>query len=163
MKDFNKYVTLYKDALEEGYIPKAYIGLLKYVSNLKTHFEKTYRDKFSCGNVFPGFMDYTYFYFYNDYLRAHKLRFGIVFNHKKVRFELWLMGQNREIQKEYWQLLKSTKWNDGRATKPRYSELEIVLVNNPNFDQLDNLTNNIQKEIDKCVPEILEFLKNNTT
>lgn len=48
MKDFNKYVTLYKDALEEGYIPKAYIGLLKYVSNLKTHFEKTYRDKFSC-------------------------------------------------------------------------------------------------------------------
>lgn len=72
------------------------------------------------------------------------------------------MGQNREIQKEYWQLLKSTKWNDGRTTKPRYSESEIVLVNNPNFDQLDNLTNSIQKEIDKCVPEILEFLKNNT-
>nr|WP_221405103.1 hypothetical protein [Apibacter adventoris] len=134
---------------------------MKYVSNLKTHLSKTYTNRFSFGNVFSGYMDYTYFYFFNDYLRAHKLRFGIVFNHKKVRFELWLMGQNTEVQKEYWELLKSTEWNEGRTTKPRYSELKVILVDHPNFDQLNNLTQSIEKEIDKLVPIILEFLKNN--
>lgn len=116
MKDFNKYVSIYKDALEEGNIQKAYICLVKYVSNLKSDFSKTYIDRFSCGNVFPSNMDYTYFYFFNNYLRALKLRFGVVLNHEKLRFELWLMGQNKDVQKQYWELLKSTKWNKNKLT-----------------------------------------------
>ena len=67
------------------------------------------------------------FSFFNDYLRDKKLRFGIVLNHSKMRFELWLMGQNKEIQKRYWDMLKTSPWNQGRSTKPQYAELEIVL------------------------------------
>lgn len=100
--------------------------------------------------------------FFNNYLRALKLRFGVVLNQEKIRFELWLMGQNKDVQKQYWELLKSTKWIKSKTNKPKYSELEIVLLNNPNFNQLDNLTQIIEEKIDKIVTEILEFLKNNT-
>ena len=40
--------------------------------------------------------------FFNESLRSHKLRFGIVLNHEKLSFELRFMGQNVEIQKKYW-------------------------------------------------------------
>ena len=38
--------------------------------------------------------------FINEFLRERKLRFGIVLNHEKMKFELWLMGQNAGIQKK---------------------------------------------------------------
>jgi hypothetical protein len=67
------------------------------------------------------------FSFDNEYLRGEKLRFGIVQNHSEIRFELWLMGQNKEIQNRYWDVLKASKWNEGRAKKPQYAELEAVI------------------------------------
>lgn len=128
--------------------------------SLKTHLSKVQSKDFVFGNVFQGYMDYTYFYFFNDFLRERKLRFGIVLNHEKMRFELWLMGQNTEVQSKYWDLLKQTKWNEKQASKPKYSELEVVLVENPDFDDLDTLTAKIEKEVAYYSEEIIDFLKN---
>ena len=99
MKDFNKYVSIYKDQLDKGNIQKAYTGLVKYVMKLKTIFAKDLSDKFTIGNILRGYMDYTYFYFSNDYLKKNKLKFGLVLNHEKMRFEIWLLGQTIDIQK----------------------------------------------------------------
>jgi len=159
MKNFNNYVAIYKEQLEKGDIQKAYTGLVRYMLNLKTHFSKTMTNDFSFGNTSQGYMDYTYFYFFNELLRERKLRFGIVLNHEKMRFELWLMGQNAEVQSIYWDLLKQTKWNENQSTKPKYSELEVVLVENPDFDDLDTLTSKISKEVANYLKEIIDYIK----
>ncbi|HCO67659.1 MAG TPA: hypothetical protein DIT04_07895 [Dysgonomonas sp.] len=159
MKTMNDYAALYKEQLAKGDIQKAYTALVKYVSFLKTHFSKTMINDFSFGNTSQGYMDYTYFYFFNDFLRERKLRFGIVLNHEKMRFELWLMGQNTEVQSNYWNLLKQTKWNEKQTTKPKYSELEVVLVEKPDFDDLDLLTQQIEEKVAYYTEEIMSYLK----
>lgn len=159
MKNINKYIADYKKQLEIGDIQKTYKILLSYVMSLKAHLQKQQSNKFSFGNIFPGYMDYSYFYFSNEYLRERKLRFGIVLNHEKMQFELWLMGQNIEIQKKYWALLKSSKWNEGISIKPQYSELVVVLADNPDFEDLGFLTKKIEERLMEEVEDIIDFLK----
>lgn len=163
MKDFNTYVALYKEQLEKGDIQKAYEGLVKYLMSLKAGMSKTYADRYSFGNISPGYMDYTYFAFFDDFLRERKLRFGVVLNHQKVRFELWLMGQNTDVQQKYWDILKSTKWNQHQPAKPQYSELEVVLADNPDFNDLKSLTQLLEAEILRHSEEITNWLKEHGT
>lgn len=158
-KPLNEYVAAYQKALIKSDVPIAYERLLKYTMALKAHFEKTFSDGYSFGNVSPGYMDFSYFPFFNGVLREKKLRFGIVLNHRQMRFELWLMGQNAEVQKEYWQQLKNTEWNRGRVEMPRYSVLEAVLVESPDFDDLDALSMKIGHAAKETVGRILEHIQ----
>jgi len=146
--------------MQNGDIPKTYTVLIKYVSTLKAHCSKQL-SVFTFGNTFQGYMDYTYFYFFDSFLRSQYLRFGIVLNHIEMRFELWLLGQNAEIQKKYWKLLKDSEWNKHQTSMPKYSVLEIVLVENPDFNNLDVLTQNIEKEVLRLSEDVINFLKQN--
>lgn len=157
-KSMNEYVSIYKNQLDEGDIQVAYEHLIKYMMQLKSYFSATLNEKYSFGNVSPGYMDYTYFPFLNDYLRNKKLRFGIILNHKKMRFELWLMGQNAEIQNRYWEIVKATKWNQGVEKMPKYSVLETVLVSTPDFDDLDLLSKTIKNSAVRVIDEIITCL-----
>ncbi len=159
-KSLNDYIAVYKGLLEQGDIQIAYENLRKYVMALKAHLSKKAADKYSFGNVSPGYMDFTYFPFFNDFLRSKKLRFGIVLNHQKMRFELWLMGQNAEDQVNYWELLKHTKWNKDRFVMPRYSVLEAILIEEPDFNNLDVLTDEITIRAIDIAEEIQDFIKN---
>lgn len=158
-KNLNDYVKIYKAQLDKGDIQVAYEQLLKYVMTLKVHFQKVQSGGYTFGNVYLGFMDYTYFYFFNDFLRSKKLRFGIVLNHPEMQFELWLLGQNVEVQAQYWELLKTTKWNAGRTAMPKYAQLEAVLVENPDFNDLDTLSDKIAKAAQNTIEEIMPYLK----
>ena len=157
-KSTNEYVSLYKAQLAKGDIQVAYTRLLKYVMELKTYCANQMQGRFSFSNVSPGSMDYTYFYFFDDFLRSKKLRFGIVLNHQKVCFELWLLGQNAPVQKEYWELLKSTKWNSGRTSMPKYSVLEAMIVASPDFTDLTALSLQIKDTMLSIVEEVMPFL-----
>lgn len=158
-----KLIYPYRVALQNPYIQLAYEKLVKYVMSLKAHAQKTYPERYSFGNISPGYMDYTYFPFADDFLRSRKLRFGVVLNHKALSFELWLMGQNIEVQKEYWNLLKSSSWNKHKKEMPKYSVLEVAIVPNPNFDDLERLTEEISTTALSTAEEIhayLHFAKN---
>ena len=159
-KKINSFVLAYQQQIRKGDIQKTYTFLLKYVMKVKASIEKQFSKEYSFGNVFQGYLDYSYFYFFNDYLRSKKLRFGIVLNHSEMRFELWLLGQNKKIQDKYWNILKASSWNQGRTTKPQYSELEIILIDNPDFEKSDELTANILKravvEVDRIVAYLVE-------
>ena len=154
-KKINYCISFYKEQINKSDIQETYMFLLKYLMQVKASFEKSFSKEYSCGNVSPGYLDYSYFPFANEYLRGKKLRFGIVLNHSEMRFELWLMGQNKEIQNRYWDLLKASVWNQDRTTKPQYAELEIVLVDNPDFENIDALTadiiNRAAEEADKAI------------
>lgn len=158
MPSMTECVAAYKQQLKQGDIRIAYEFLVKYLMSLKTHCEREYSDKYKFGSVSPGYMDYTYFPFFNDALRANKLRFGVVLNHQEIRFELWLMGQNAKAQKDYWEFLKSTEWNKERTVMPKYSVLDTTLVADPDFSALDDLTVRITKSALSTAEEILSYL-----
>ena len=155
----SELTSIYKKQLENSDIQSAYMFLLKYVTSLKAYCQKNFPKEFSFGNVSSGYMDFSYFPFFNDFLRNEKLRFGIVLNHKEMRFELWLMGQNADIQSKYWELMKNSVWNKDREHMPKYSFLDVVLIENPDFDNVDNLNFEINKKATCLSQEILNHLK----
>lgn len=159
MKDLNRYVDIYKEQLKKGQIQEAYVGLVKYVTRLGTTLSKKLSERYSFGNLFQGYMDYTYFYYTNDFLKKRKLKMGLVLNHSKMQFEIWLLGQTISIQEKYWEYFKSTKWNEHRATRPQYSILETVLSENPDFNDLEKLTRQIEEKLVLVTDEILQDIK----
>ena len=158
MKNLNKYVSIYQDQLKKGDILIAYNELVKFVMNLRTEFIKSHSDKYSFAGILHGYLDYTYFYYSNDFIKSKKLKFGLVLNHVEMRFEIWLLGNTIPIQKKYWELLKNTKWNK-KAEMPKYSIFEMTLVENPDFNNLDRLTEKIETKMMEASGEILDYLK----
>ena len=154
-KDIQKSIEIYKEQLDNGYIQVAYLTLTKYVAELKSNFPKEYRT----GNISFGYLDYTYFSFFNTFLRDQKLRFRVVLNHRKMQIELWLMGQNANIQKKYWEILKKSKWNSDRNKMLRYSVLEVVLENQIDFNNKKRMTENIITQALSLSQEIQQYLK----
>ena len=159
MKNLNEYVSIYQDQLKKGDILIAYNELVKFVMNLRTEFIKTLSDQYSFAGILHGYMDYTYFYYSNDFLKSKKLKLGLVLNHLEMRFEIWLLGNTIPNQKKYWELLKTTKWNKDKTEMPKYSILETTLVENPDFNNLNALTEQIESKMTKISDEILEHLK----
>ncbi len=159
MENLNKYVAIYKKQLEKGDILIAYNELVKFVMKLRTKFIKTLSDRYSFAGILHGYLDYTYFYYSNDFLKSKKLKFGLVLNHVEMRFEIWLLGNTIPIQKKYWELLKNTEWNKEKSEMPEYSILEVALVENPDFNNLDKLTEQIETKMSKASDEILDYLK----
>ncbi len=76
-----------------------------------------------------------------------------------MQFELWLVGQNSEVQKKYWNILKDTEWNKYQTSMPKYSVLEVILIENPDFNNLSLLTEQIEKKIILITDEIIGYLK----
>jgi hypothetical protein len=152
-RNLNYFVAAYKEALKNGDVQVAYAELVKYVQRLKTAISKDLSDTYSVGNVFQGYMDYTYFYLSNNFLKDKKLKLGLVFNHNHVRFEVWLLGQTKDVQENYWRLLKNTKWIIG-SEMPRYSIFEVILIDNPDFDDLNTLTESIKNKLISVAEDI---------
>lgn len=159
MENLNKYVSIYKEQLEKGDILIAYNELVKFVMKLRTEFIKKLSDQYSFTGVLHGYMDYTYFYYSNDFLKSKKLKFGLVLNHLEMRFEVWLLGNTKSIQKKYWALSQNTKWNKDKDEMPEYSILETVLDKNPDFNDLDKLAKKIETQLIKSSDEILSYIR----
>ena len=155
-KTLNDYVASYKEQLEIGDIQEAYVRLVKYVARLRVFLSKKLSESYSFTNPFQGYMDYTYFYYSNNFLKKRKLKMGVVLNHTEMQFEVWLLGQTIPIQEKYWEYFKSTKWNQGRTTRPQYSILETALIINPNFNDLDKLSEQIQNALVLVTDDILQ-------
>lgn len=159
MKNLNHYVAIYKKQLEKGDILIAYNELVKFVMKLRVDYMKSLADRYSFSGMLHGYMDYTYFYYTNDFLKSKKLKLGLVLNHVEMRFEIWLLGNTISIQKEYWELLKASSWNKDRATMPKYSILEAIIDNQPDFDNLPLLAEKIEKELITVSEEIIIAIK----
>lgn len=155
----NEYVQAYKSALSKGDIPKAYQGLIRFMMDLRAHFTNAYPEGFICGSVYLGYMDITYFPFTPQQLKKDKLKIGVVLNHRKMRFEVWLVGQNKQIQKKYWEMLQGSTVNElKRSTTPQDSIFEYILVAEPNFDDLEKLTKEIESGTMRFIDNVVGAL-----
>lgn len=154
----------YRKQLEKGTIQKAYQGLVQYIMNLKTYFNNQYPEYSSAGALYHGYMDMTYFPLFPEALKNRKLKIAIVFNYEQFRFEIWLSGFNKQVQAEYYQLFKESGWKQYRIVAPEKgidSIVESTLVEDPDFDDLDALTKQIEKETIQFIKDIEAFLDGN--
>jgi hypothetical protein len=161
METFHKYIAEYRKQLKKGDIKEAYKGLMKYIMDLRVHFKNKYPDYFVSGSIYYGYMDMTYFSFFPKSLKLQKLKIAIVFIHDTFRFEVWLAGYNKQVQTKYWKLFKESNWNKYRippTIKGIDSISEYILVDNPDFSNLNTLTKQIDKEVLKFIRDIEDFL-----
>lgn len=154
-----QYIEEYTRQLESGNVPKGYKGLMEYLMSLRTRFIKLYPTEFTVGRFYQGYMDMSYFAITPKSLKSQKIKIGVVFNHEKIRFEIWLVGQNKQVQKEYWSLLKGRDWNKYRISQTAQdSIIEHVLVEKPDFSDMDSLTEKIENETVKFIKDIIAVL-----
>ncbi len=161
MEPFHEYINEYRKQMEKGVINKAYKGLMEYILDLRTYFKSKYPDYFVSGSIYFGYMDMTYFSVYPKSLGKKKLKVAIVFIHESMRFEVWLAAANKQIQSKYWKRLKESNWNEYHIVptiKGADSILEHILVDHPDFRDLDKLTKQIERETMKFIKDVESFL-----
>ena len=156
-KGLNSRIPAYKKTFASGEIQNTYHSLVGIVQGLRADFAKLYEGKYTVANVLHGYIDFTYFYLQNDYLKKRKLKFAIVLNHRKAHFELWLLGQTKTVQFNKWQKLKGSKWVNDKAM-PKYSIFEIVLLSVPDFDNVKQLSKSIHGAFGSVSKEIFATL-----
>jgi len=150
----------YRRQLEKGVIKVAYKGLMEYIMDLRTHFKNKYPDYF-ISSIYYGYMDMTYFSFIPDPLKHRRLKIAVVFLHETFRFEAWLAGYNKQVQSKYWKLFKESGWDKYHivsTTEGVDSIMEHVLVDDPDFSDLDTLTKQIEKATLKFIKDVESFL-----
>jgi len=161
MDNFQEYMQEYKKQLEVGVIQKAYKGLMEYMMGLKTYLKKKYPDYSVSSNLYLGYMDMTYFPITPMSLKNRHLKIALVFNYEQFRFEVWLGGYNKMAQMQTWEMFMESDWNKYHivsSTKGVDSIVEYVLVENPDFSDLDSLTDMIEKKTILFIEDIEDFL-----
>ncbi|MBX9868663.1 MAG: hypothetical protein K2X63_02590 [Burkholderiaceae bacterium] len=157
-QSLNARIPAYKSAFSSGELQKTYHDLVGIVQNLRTEFSKKYQGEFSVANVLHGYIDFTYFYLQNDYLKTKKLKLALVLNHKNANFELWLLGQTKDVQILYWKKLSDVKWVNQEAM-PEYSIFEVSLLSAPDFDHPQKLSESVHREFQTLVQDIFDTLE----
>ena len=162
VESLKDYMLEYRKQLEKGHIQEAYRGLMAYIMDLRTYLKNKYPE-YSVSGIYQGYMDMTYFSFTPDPLKSLKLKIAVVFIYDTFKFEVWLAGSNKNVQKEYWELFKKKglqKYHIPSDIKGIDSIVENVLVENPDFGDLDILTEEIEDGTLKFIGDMVEFLSN---
>ncbi|MDP1552101.1 MAG: hypothetical protein Q8M06_03705 [Methanobacteriaceae archaeon] len=162
MESLREQMFEYRKQLEKGHVQGAYRGLMSYIMDLRNYLKNKYPE-YSVSGIYQGYMDMTYFSFTPDSLKSLKLKIAVVFIYDTFKFEVWLAGFNKNVQKEYWELLKKgglQKYYLPSDIKGIDSIVENVLVENPDFGDLDILTEEIEDGTTKFIGDVVEFLSN---
>jgi hypothetical protein len=161
MGNLQEHLKEYRRQLEKGEIQHAYRGLMGYMLSLRAYFQKQYPEYEVPGNLYFGYMDMTYFAIIPPDLKRHKLKVAVVFLHEAFRFEVWLSGANRQVQLDYSNLLREKGWDKYKLTadpKTNDSILEHILVENPDFGDLDAMTKVIEIGTVKLIGDLEDLL-----
>ena len=161
MKSLQENMKEYKKQLEKGAIQKAYLGLMEYMTRLKTHFKREYPDYSVSGSLYFGYMDMTYFSIFPKSLKERDLKIAIVFLHQEFRFEVWLSGKNKQVLTKYWEIFIESGWDKYKIVAPVKgvdSIVEHILVDFPDFGDLDALTRQIDQGTLKFIQGVENFI-----
>jgi hypothetical protein len=72
-----------------------------------------------------------------------------------------LPGVNKQVQTEYWNLIKEKNWNKYRlpsTLKGADSILESVVVKNPDFNNLQKITQDVERGTLEFIENVQNFL-----
>jgi hypothetical protein len=161
MGSFQELMNEYKSQMEKGTIKQAYQELMEFIMGLRSHFQKKYPDYYVSGNVYYGYMDMTYFSIIPDSFKQRKLKIAIVFNHDTCGFEVWLAAANKTIQTKYWKMVKESGGNKYRippSIKGYDSIIESILVDNPDYSNLEGLKQQIETGTSDFIKDMEEII-----
>jgi hypothetical protein len=137
----------FKAQLEKGKIQAAFQGLLEYMLTIKNHFAAHYPHYSMPGGLYTGYMDMTYFSIVPDSFKEKELKIAIVFVYDSFRFEVWLSGKNKQVLTKFWKEFSKQKLDKYILTEPGKGVDAIImhpLLENPDFNDLDQLTSTIE-------------------
>lgn len=155
----------FRGQLGKGSIQKAYRALLSYMMGLRTHFKNSDAG-FAVSGLYQGYMDMTYFALFPPSLKHRGLKIAIVFNYDAFRFEAWLAGANRQVQRQYWELFRDSRWTEYRVVTPAKgvdSITECNLAEDFDFGDLDSLTASIEEKTVEFIEDVERFLSDHET
>jgi hypothetical protein len=160
MHPIREDIEEFREQLEKGSIQKAYRGLLSYMMGLRTHFKNSYPASAISG-LYQGYMDMTYFALFPPSLKHRDLKIAIVFNYDAFRFEAWLAGRNRKVQRQYWALFRDSQWPEYSVVTPARGIDAIIrcdLAKDFDFGDPDALTSRIETATAAFIDDIERFL-----
>jgi len=163
MTTFAESMYEYKKLLRQGTVQQAYRGLMDYMLSLRTRLQEKHPDYSVSGSLYQGYMDMTYFALTPPALKERGLKIAVVFAYETFRFEVWLAAVNKAVQKEYWQLIKSGGWLKYPLVATIAGAdaiIEHVLVDEPNFNDLNTLTEIIEGGTMRFIQDVEEYLRN---
>ena len=146
--------------LRNGAIQRAYRALLSYMMELRIHFKSKYPDS-SVSALYQGYMDMTYFAVSPPSLKQRDLKIAIVFNYEDFRFEAWLSGRNRSVNRKYWEMFKVRKLPAYRVVTPAKgvdSIVECDLAQGFDLSDSDALTASIETGTNVLIKDIERVL-----
>lgn len=76
---------------------------------MRSYLAKELEDYSLTNNIVENNMDYSYFQFTNQELKAKGLKIVITFDYQKFIYEVWLSGINRKVQMTYYDKIKNRK------------------------------------------------------
>jgi len=148
METLQENMLEFRKQLEKGAIQKAYQGLMQYMLGLKSHFDSQYPDLSVSGSMYPGYMDMTYFSIFPKSLKDRELKIAVVFVYDAFQFQVWLSGRNQQVLAKYWKIFTASGWDQYKiAPQGKWADsiLEHVLVDNPDFGDVEALTRQIEQ------------------
>lgn len=126
------------------------VTLSGFIKGFRAYLVHKYPQGHYVGSVYSNESTITYFPFTPTVLKEQQLKIAIVYNHPCNQFEVWLAGQNKTVQKKYWEFFKSSGWNAYHIPTSVETGLSIVdtmLVVHPDFSNPEALTNQIESGV----------------
>ena len=161
MKSLNDCINVYRAEMQKGDIPRAYRGIIDFMLMLRTHFRNNYPELSVSGNIYQGYMDITFLTLFPISFEAQKLKIALVFNHERINFEAWLCGINNQVKTKYTEIFTKGTRMDYRIppfTHSQDSLLECDLSSDPDFDQPQTLTKELERGVWQFVGEVEHLL-----
>ena len=110
MEDINDCINELRIQISKGQIQKGYRAILEYMLSFQSLLKKEHKDYSFPGTFYHGYMDMSYFAFVPSSFEGKGLKIAIVFNYDRFRFEIWLSGYNKDIQKKYSECFKEKEF-----------------------------------------------------
>jgi len=133
-----------------------------FMSYLLKHLKKKYFEDYHIGTIYSDNINIIYFPFTPTELKEKKLKIAVVYNLKSDRIEVWLAGQNKQIQKEYWEIFRGSNWNKYTipdSIKNSFSIVYTVLNDRVDFSASESIIKEIESKLLVFIDDMVELLK----
>lgn len=157
MESLSKSLYEYGELLKKTDLQKAYKSLMQYIKELRRYFKEKYPEYEVSANLYPGYLDLTFFTITSKLAQQNQLKYAVVFRHDKMQFEVWLSGRNRAVMSEYHRKFSGHTMNIHSLTaddKGMSSIIETIVVEKPDFDNMTELTNQIDLGVISFIQEV---------
>jgi len=157
----NEEMTSNKDSIHEferliktTKLQQGYQEFVSFFRQLRTYLQKELPKFVFTGNIVENNMDYAYFQFTNEVLKAQGLKIVIAFVYADFTHQIWLSGINREIQRKHYEILKATGHPYTLTDNPNKTDyiLRTDLIAECNFG-------NLQESFQTIRANTLAFIK----